>query len=408
MAKKIENDDFLNEDNESHKAVSQPDRSDDAPGENGKKKKKNKVVVINVPKKKKRLRTPSHILRISMIWCFAIAVFLLTYPFLKVDFYITEDLEVTPDSSKAYFKLATQEEIDAAEKSLRDAYENKLVLIPVEEDSDSEKSEQSKKDAESSSEASTQENSIVKISESGRSSVREIETLDYQWYYHIADGVNIDNLSALIDEVKKIDRNAYTDESLEILNHEILNAHKVLCASVNVQQNALQMMLGGAIGEAFGDYSYIGNVFLRGLCSIALVLIPVIGAMVCVFDKKRIVKNIVITILVILVLADIFLAIYPFVGIGAVLSVFVYILILILNLLSFYTRQQEKYIIDHPELEAEYTEKHPHFVKALINYKAFDAPSAVSSFDKDKKEKEAEAARNAKKRRTKKKKSKKK
>lgn len=404
MAKKIDNDDFLNEDNERSGDVTKTEHSDNATPEKNNKKKKNKVVVINVPKKKKKLRTPSHIIRIAMIWCFGIAIFLLTYPFLKVDFYISEDLEVTPDVSKAYSVLATQEEVDSAEKSLRDAYENKLVLLPPEEDTEENSSKKSEKSAEASQDVSSEESSGIKTIDNTGSSNREMETLDYQWSYHIAQGVNVDKLATLIDEVKKLDRDSYTDESLELLNKEILNAHKILCASVNVQQNALQMMLGGAIGEAFGDYSYIGNVFLRGLCSFALAIIPLIGIMVCIFDKKRIIKNVIVTILVILELADIFIAIYPFVGMGAVLSVIVYILILVLNLTSFYTRQQEKYIIEHPELEAEYTEKHPHFVKALINYKAFESSSVPKADDKSK---EVEAARNAKKRRSRKKRSKK-
>ena len=48
-----------------------------------------------------------------------------------------------------------------------------------------------------------------------------------------------------------------------------------------------------------------------------------------------------------------------------------YIIICVLNLAGVYAKQQEDYIITHPEKEPEFTEKHPQFVKALINYKAF-------------------------------------
>lgn len=418
MAKKLENDDIFNE-SDKPEALSSAVSKDSEPSSGGKKK-KNKVVVINVPKKKKRLRTPSHILRITMVWCFAIAVYLLTFPFLNVTFYITKDLEVTPDYNEAYRVLADQKQIDTAEASLRKA-KDALVLVPEDDDADEEQNsasqEETAKPEETSAsdqnskteqESSSGENSGIITTDSSRPNVRAIETMSYQWTYHVADNVNIDKLSELLDEVKQLDRNSYTDESLEVLNNEILNAHKVLCASVNVNQNALQMMLGGTIGEAFGDYSQVGDIFLRGFLSTLLVIIPVVGALTCVIDKKRIIKNFIITIIIISALADIFIAIYPYIGIGAVLSVALYFLILLLNIMNFYARQQEKYIVDHPELEPEFTEKHPHFVKALINYRTFDAPNekykkAGSKQTDDK----AESARNAKKRRTKKKKNKK-
>lgn len=416
MAKKIENDDLFNDDNGTPDSSPAPPKNDDAPSG---KKKKNKVVVINVPKKKKRLRTPSHIIRIAMVWCFGIAVFLLTYPYLNVTFYISEDLEVTPDQSEAYRVLANQDEIDSAETRLRKAMDA-LEKVPEEENSsDDENQESSPQEnstaqeetakSEETSQSSAEENSGIITTDSARPGVRAIETMSYQWTYHIADNVDIEKLSALLDEVKQLDRNSYTDESLEKLNNEILNAHKVLCASVNVSQNAIQMMLGGTIGDAFGGYSQVGDIFLRGFLSTLLVIIPVVGALTCVIDKKRIIKNFIITIIVLVALADIFIAIYPYIGMGAVISVAMYFLILLLNILNFYARQQEKYIVDHPELEPEFTVKHPHFVKALINYRTFDAHeerARKKDLGKDS-GREIESARNAKKRRTKKKKSKK-
>ena len=158
-------------------------------------------------------------------------------------------------------------------------------------------------------------------------------------------------------------------------------------------------MLGGSVGEAFGSSISIGNTILRAFLTFALSILPLIGLFACVFDKKRIIKNIIVLICSILVLVDIFFTIYPFIGIGAVLSIILYIIISVINIGGFYARQQEKYIVMHPELEAEYTQKHPHFVKALINHKSFGDEVPV-----DYKAKERAAAKNAKKHNTKKKK----
>lgn len=401
MAKKIENDDIIDDSKASAAAESagNTDKSGDEAKRKGKSEKR-KVVVINVPKKKKRLRTPSHIIRITLIWLLAIELFLLTYPFLQVRFYITEDLGVTPYQEKAYTTLATQEEIDDAAVELQKAIDS-LEELPPEESSTESGSDESK--AESAvSDASAAESTESAPQESGSSHVRELATVDYNWSYYIRNDVNADKLTKLIVEVKQIDRTRYTEESVDALNLAVLKAQKVLCASVYISQNGFQMMLGGSVGEAFGSSLSIGNTLLRGFLTFSLGVLPLIAIFACVFDKKRIIKNIIVLICSILVLVDIFFTIYPFVGIGAVLSIVLYIIISALNIGGFYARQQEKYIVLHPELEAEYTDKHPHFVKALINQKSFGDEISV-----DRKAKERETAQSVKKRMNKKKKSKK-
>ncbi len=384
MAKKIENEEF-----EKKMPAAPPTKEDVSP----KKKGKRKVVVINVPKRKKRLRTPSHILRICSVWCFGFLIFFLTMPFLVVTFYITEDLEVTPEPSKAYQMLATQEEINDASKKLKEALEH-LEKRPTPETSAEESSDVTSAEASESSEASQA------AKENAGSTVREMETISYQWNYHVSEQVDVTELTDLVEQAKKVERDEMTETSLEKLNTAVLNAHKVLCADVTVQQNALQMMLGGAVGEAYGDFSYVGNVFLRGLCSFALGILPLLGIFACIFDKKRHIKHVIVMLCCVLAVGDIFLAIYPYIGIGTVLSITMYILIAVLNVASIYALQQERYIVKHPELEAEFTEKHPQFVKALINHKSFDAPD----YKPDPKAHEVESARNAKKRMRKKKK----
>ncbi len=402
MAKKIENDDLIDD----SKGSAAPERSDKtdkigANAENGSgKNEKRKVVVVNVPKKKKRLRTPSHIIRITLIWLLAIELFLLTYPFLQVRFYITEDLGVTPYQEKAYNILATQEEIDSAAAELQKAVDSLEELPPEESSAESGAAESN---AESSvSETSETESAESAPQETGGSNVRELATVDYNWSYYIRNDVDAEKLTKLIVDVKKLDRTLYTEESVDKLNLAVLKAQKVLCASVFISQNGFQMMLGGSVGEAFGSTLSLGNTLFRGFLTFSLGVLPLIAIFACVFDKKRIIKNVIVLICSILVLVDIFFTIYPFVGIGAVLSIILYIIISVINLGGFYARQQEKYIVLHPELEAEYTEKHPHFVKALINQKSFGDEIKI-----DHKAQERKTAQNVKKRMNKKKKSKK-
>ena len=177
MAKKIENEDFIEDSPASSPAAGENDKDIDKPASG--KKEKRKVVVINVPKKKKRLRTPSHIIRITLIWLLAIELFLLTYPFLQVTFYITEDLGVTPYQEKAYSKLATQEEIDQATKDLQKALDS-LEERPPEESSTDESNSDSSAAAESETEAA-QSSAAADQDEGSSSSVRELATVDYNW-----------------------------------------------------------------------------------------------------------------------------------------------------------------------------------------------------------------------------------
>ena len=51
----------------------------------------------------------------------------------------------------------------------------------------------------------------------------------------------------------------------------------------------------------------------------------------------------------------------------------------------------------HPELEAEFTEKHPQFVKALINYKAVALKDSIE--EQEELERKAEKRKNKKARR---------
>lgn len=353
--------------------------------------KKRQVKVINVPKRRRPLQTPSNIIRLCIVWSFIICIFLLTYPFLSAQLFINDNLEVTTMVGTADLKLHTQDEIDEAAKKLKAAIDGLEEAPP---------------DEESYAEPDTSENSDSSSVTSDDSEyeppIRSIDTANYKWQYSIRDDVDIEEIAGLIDSAKNIDRKKYTEESVDKLNKAVLKAQRTLCATVNVSQSAIQMMVGGMVGESFGNYGSVGHSVMHGIFSFGLAIMPIIGFFAATFDKRRHIKHVIVMICAILSLIDIFLTIYPFVGIGAVLSIIMYILICLLNIASIYTKQQEDFIVSHPEKEAEFTEKHPYLVKALLNAKTFGGLPTSS----DIKEQTYQAAKNAQKRNKKKKKSK--
>lgn len=328
--------------------------------------------VKNVPKRKKNkkpLRTPSHIIRICMVWCFVICLFLLSLPFINATIYITDDLKTTADAQQAYNKYATQEDIDSAEKDLQAALDG-LV-----------------KDKNSKNDSTNESNSSAAVN-----------TAMFDWVYHIRADVKSEDLQKLILKAKNTDRSIYTKESVEKLNTATINAQKILCATVSISQTALQLMFGGSIAELYGHGS-TGGTIVNSLFAYALAFIPLIGFFAASFDKTRHIKHIISLIGSILCIIDIYFIIYPYLAIGSVFSIIMYIIIMVINIFSIYAKQQEDYIIRHPELEPEFSEKHPNFVKALINYKAFK-PEPSTKNDNSK----LQAAKNAQKHNTKKKK----
>lgn len=258
---------------------------------------------------------------------------------MNATFYIKDDLSITTFVDEAYNKAATQEEIDAAEKDLQKAIDG-LVTDPIKEESALEPT-----------------------------NAAAINAAQFDWVYHISPDVNSENLQKLIAKAKDIDRSTYTDKSIETLNNSVTNAQKILGASVTISQTGLQLMFGGSIGEMFRGTS--GGTIANSLFAYALGIIPLICFFAASFDKKRHIKHIIALVGSVLALIDIYFIIYPYIAIGSVLTIIMYILICVLNIFSIYSKQQEDYIIKHPELEAEFTEKHPMFVNALINYKAF-------------------------------------
>ncbi len=323
--------------------------------------KKRKVKVINDPYKKKPLRTPTQILRLAVVWSFIICIFLLTFPFLSGTVYMTDNLGTTLDRSEAHLTLASQEEIDDAAEQLKAAL-----------------SGLKKRDDTAEEQSSYQ--------------IKSLATANYNWRYHVADeGLEYKELRELIQKAMDTDLTKYTEETVKTLNTATLNAQKTLCATVQISQTAIQMMLGGSISEAYGHKTGTMGI-TQSLFAFTLGIVPIVGFFAASFDKHRNIKHIICLVAAILCLSDIILMIYPYVGIGAVLSIIMYFIICILNIVGIYAKQQEDYIIKHPELEAEFTQKHPHFVKALINEKTFGKEAKAPS----PKAREYAAAKNAK------------
>lgn len=306
--------------------------------------------VINVPQKKKHkkvLHTPSQVIRVCLVWCFVICLFLLSLPFINATFYITEDLKITTDAREAYNKLATQQDIDNAEKELQKALDG-LVTDPKKEESALEPT-----------------------------NAAAIDSAQFNWVYHISADVQSESLQKLILKAKDTDRSTYTDESVKTLNDAVTNAQKILGARVTISQTALQLMFGGSISEMFRGTS--SGTIANSLFAYALGIIPIVCFFAASFDKTKHIKHIIALVGSILCLVDIYFIIYPFIAIGSVLTIIMYIIICVLNVFSIYAKQQEDYIIKHPELEAEFTEKHPLFVNALINYKSFGRKSSENN-----------------------------
>ena len=292
-------------------------------------------------KKKKELVTPTQIIRYSMIAVYVMLVFFLSSPFISASLYIKEDLTVSFFADEAYSKYSTQDEIDKAEKDLSDA----IAALEKNPDAD----------------VAQYQTSL------------SLPTAQFEWIYHIAKDIDAKNLIKKIDEAKDIDRRFYTEETVENLNTATLSAQKCLCATVKISQSALQLMVGGSISESFGGNTSasIG----RYILIYGLAFLPVVGVFFATFDRRRHLKNIYGAVCSVLALLDIIVLIYPMVAIGSVLSIFLYLLLFFLSALGFYAKQQEDYIIKHPEKEAEFSEKHPQFVKALINHKSATVPN---------------------------------
>lgn len=295
---------------------------------------KRKTKVIKPPKKRiKLLKTPTQIIRGFMIFLYILIIFMLASPFMSATFYITDDLEATTERPESY-TYSSQEQIDQAEKDLEQAIDN-LVKDPD-------------YDPRAEKEVS-------------------VSTLGMEWRYNIASDVDARKLADLVEKSKNTDRMLYTEESVKKLNNATIRAQRVLCSTVRISRSILQLILGGNVNGV--ELDGVGNIVINVLLIYVLAVLPVAGILITLFDRKRHIKNISGMMIALLCLMDIFAMVYPNIAFGAVMTITAYILLFILSVGGLYAKQQEDYILRHPEKEAEFTEKHPQFVKALINYK---------------------------------------
>ena len=327
-----------------------PNMSDPVPPKPKKKKRRRK-------KQKKLLKAPTDILRLCMVWGFIIAVFLLSTKFVTITLYVAEDHKMTFDKSAIMTSYPDQKAIDESVKEMDAALKG------------------------------LKNNDIEKRNEN-----MAIQTAKYDWKYHIAEGVNIDELVKKINEAQQVDIRLYTEESVEALNNATMDAMHKLKASVTISQSILQMLLGGRMNNVTSID--IGNVIKDTVLIYALAVLPIAGFFICTFDKHYHFKNIYSLLASLLCILDIFSIIWPHIGLGAVLSIFLYAIIASLSIAAIYAKQQEDHLIKNPELEPEYTEKHPYFLKALINHKTL---SLIHNSDEPtEKEKTLNSAKNAK------------
>ncbi len=311
-------------------------------------------------KQKKLLKTPSFFVRILMICVYTVIILCLAAPFVSATFYITEDLSVTTDVNKAYLYYSTQEEMDEAAKNISDAIDS-LVEKKLED-----------------GELEQYQETAISLS-----------TAAYDWQYHVHESVDATHLKEMIEKSKEIDRRLYTEQSVKKLNEATLEGQKMLVATVKITRSLIQLMFDGAVNGA--DASNVGGIVVNTLLVFVLMLLPVVGFFAAVFDRRKHIKNVISLICTVIGLVIIMTMIYPHIAIGSVVMISSYLLLSFLTILGFYTKQQENYIVNHPEKEAEFSEKHPQFLKALLNYK-MSKPVITES------EKTYDSAQNAKKR----------
>lgn len=278
----------------------------------------------------KPLKTPSYILRVFTIILFLFTVLCLSMPFFTMQLQMETSLD----------HKMTQTEVDQTTQQLKTAMDS---LVKKETDKDTE----------------TEDTTLA------------MDTMQRTWIYtNIEKSVDITKFSETLNQCMSVNSELYTEESYTALKDEILSAQKKAGTYVMLSQTALQMIFCGNIAQQYIDPE--ANT-AGGLVYMLFALLPALGFFVNVFDSKRHIKNV--TTLLTSSAAMILILILvstSCLDIGSLLSIFAYMLLLILGIGSIYAKQQEDYIVSHPELEAEFTEKHPQFVKALLNEKRFN------------------------------------
>lgn len=276
------------------------------------KKSKNTQTVYNVPNVKKRKKSRSEKLRIALCVLFLFGIICVSFPFTRFEFSRTLDGDEEVKAYQAELDKSC-EEIKKAEKNLVKASEEE-----IEENKSIEKSE------------------IIYPKTLAEDNI-------------VGQKCQTDELLKAIDEAAQIDRTLYTKESYDKLLDSIYTGTGLLTSYNVMSDTGLQLIFGKGISDS-ANYRRTEGTLQRFLYSIGFLVVPVVGFLVACFDKKRHFKNIVATIGSAFLIFDLF-AFFPlkYIDYGAVIVAVLYIIILILGIAGFYTKQQEDYWLAHYE-----------------------------------------------------------
>lgn len=288
--------------------------SEENESKNPKKKDSKKItkntVVYGVPKKRKKPRSDK--IRIAMCVLYSACIICLTMPFTTFNF----ERIIDSDEGAANY----QKEIDKAYEEISKA-EEELVLADKEEVDENKALEKS----EIIYPKNLPNDNIIK---------QKCET---------------EKLLEKIDEAANLDRTIYTKESYSKLLEKIYAATGVLTQKAIISDTGFQLIFGSSLSGSTINKRTEGTM-QRLLYSIGFLIIPVLGFFVASFDKKHHIKNIIATIGSALLIFDLF-AFFPleYIDYGATITFVLYVIILILGVAGFYTKQQEDYWLNHYE-----------------------------------------------------------
>lgn len=295
MAKKIGSEDFK-----------EPERK------NNPKKSKGTKTVYNVPEVKKRKKKRSEKLRILLCILFSFGIICVSFPFVEFNFEKKIDTEQDV--------LNYQEQLDDACNKIKEAEKN-LKKASAEEVEENKKLEKS---------------TIIYPKTLAEDNI-------------IGQKCETDEILNTIDDAAHIDRTLYTKESYNKLLDSIYTATSLLRTSTVISYTGFQLIFGNSLSDATVNKQTEG-IFQRFIYSIWFLVIPVIGFLTASFDKKRHIKNIVATIGSVLLMFDLFVF-FPlnYIEYGAVIVAVLYVVVFLVGIAGFYTKQQEDYWVAHYE-----------------------------------------------------------
>lgn len=280
--------------------------------ENKPKKSKKAKTVYNVPEVKKRKKKRSEKLRILLCVLCLFGIICVSFPFVRFNF--EKSIETTQDV------INYQAQLDEACENIKEAEKN-LEKASAEEIEENKKLEKS---------------TIIYPKTLAEDNI-------------IGQKCETDEILNVIDDAAHIDRTLYTKESYDKLLDSIYTATGLLRTSAVVSYTGFQLIFGNSLSDSTISKQTEGT-FQRLMYSIWFLIIPIVGFLAASFDKKRHIKNIIATIGSAFLLFD-FFTFFPlnYIEYGAVIVAVLYVIILLVGIAGFYTKQQEDYWYSHYE-----------------------------------------------------------